>query len=128
MKRTKKETIGLLVTMKAKPSKEKEVKDFLLSGLALVSNELQTVSWFAFRINESSFGIYDTFEVEAGKQAHLKGDVAKALLAHADNLLESFDVNVSIKPVNIIASHHKPGTQNKGLLVIINAKAGKSQM
>lgn len=100
----------------------------MLSGLALVSKEPQTVSWFAFRIDENTFGIYDAFEVEAGRQAHLKGDVAKALLTHADTLLESFDVNVSIHPpVNIIASNHKSGTQNKGLLVIMNAKAGKSE-
>ncbi|MEP1488516.1 MAG: hypothetical protein ABJK28_08815 [Algibacter sp.] len=126
MKRTKKETIGLLVTMKAKSGKEQDVKDFLLSGLELVNDEPQTVSWFAYQIDESTFGIYDTFEIEAGRQAHLTGEVAKALLANADNLLESFDVNVSIQPVNVIASNHKPGIQNKGLLVIMKAKAGTS--
>ncbi len=127
MKHRKKETIGLLVTMKAKTGKEKEVKDFLLSGLPLVLQEPETVSWFALQINESTFGIYDTFEVEAGRQDHLTGEVAIALLAHADNLLESFDVNTSIQPVNVIASNHKSGTQKKGLLVIMNAQAGKSE-
>lgn len=127
MKHAKKETIGLLVIMKAKPGKEQDVKSFLLSGLGLVNNEPQTVSWFAFQIDDSTFGIYDTFEVEAGRQAHLTGEVAKALVANADDLLESFDVNLSIQPVNVIASNHKPGTQNKGLLVIMKAKAGKSK-
>ncbi|MEP5340702.1 MAG: hypothetical protein ABJL44_13235 [Algibacter sp.] len=126
MKRTKKETIGLLVTMKAKSGKEQDVKDFLLSGLELVNDEPQTVSWFAYQIDESTFGIYDTFEIEVGRQAHLTGEVAKALLANSDNLLESFDVNVSIQPINVIASNHKPGIQNKGLLVIMKAKAGTS--
>ncbi|GAA4273181.1 hypothetical protein U6A24_07885 [Aquimarina gracilis] len=127
MKHRKKETIGLLVTMKAKAGKEKEVKDFLLSGLPLVLQEPETVSWFALQIDDSTFAIYDTFEVEGGRQEHLTGEVAIALLAHADNLLESFDVKVSIQPVNVIASNHKPGTQKKGLLVIMNAQAGKSE-
>ncbi|AUP81238.1 putative quinol monooxygenase [Flavivirga eckloniae] len=127
MTHTQNETIGLLVTMKAKAGKAKAVKDFLLSGLPLVLQEPETVSWFAFQIDENTFGIYDTFEIEAGRQAHLKGEVAKALLANADSLLESFDVNVGIKPVNVIASNHKPGVQNKGLLVIMNAKAGNSE-
>ncbi len=127
MKHRKKETIGLLVTMKAKAGKEKEVKDFLLSGLPLVLQEPETVSWFALQIDDSTFGIYDTFEVEAGRQEHLTGEVAIALLAHADNLLESFDIKVSIRPVNVIASNHKPGTQKKGLLVIMNVKTGKSE-
>ena len=127
MENTKKETIGLLVAMKAKSGKEQEVKDFLFSGLPLALEEPATLSWFAFQIDNHTFGIYDTFEVEAGRQAHLTGDIAKALLANADHLLESFDVNASIQPVNVLASSLKPGIQNKGLLVIMNAKAGKSE-
>ncbi len=127
MKNKKKETMGLLVTMKAKAGKTKDVRDFLFSGLPLVLQESETVSWFAFQIDNNTFGIYDTFETETGRQAHLKGEVAKALLAHADDLLENFDANASIQFVNVIASNHKPGTQNKGLLVIMNAKAGKSE-
>lgn len=127
MKNKKKETIGLLVTMKAKAGKEQDVKDFLINGLGIVNKEPQTLSWFAFQIDENTFGIYDTFEAEAGRQAHLTGDVAKALLANADHLLESFDANLSIQPVNVFASNHKPGTQNKGLLVIMNTKSGMSK-
>lgn len=126
MNDTKKETIGLLVIMKAKPGKEQAVKNFLLGGLTLVNQEPKTVSWFAFQIDQSTFGIYDTFEVEAGRQAHLTGEVAKALLANADDLLENFDANSSIQTVNVVASNHKVGFQNKGLLVIMKAKEGKS--
>lgn len=127
MKHTKKETIGLFVTLKAKEGKEQEVKDFLISGLPLVLQEPKTVSWFGFQIDTNMFGIYDTFELEEGRKAHLKGEVAKALLSNADHLLENFDVNVSIEFVNIIASNHKYGTQKNGLLVIMNAKSGKSE-
>lgn len=125
MKNKENERIGLLVTMKAKPGKENDVKNFLLGGLALVNNEPKTISWFAFQIDERTFGIYDTFEMEEGRQAHLTGEVAKALLTSADDLLESFDVNLSIKPIKLVASNHKIGSQNKGLLVIMKAKEGK---
>ncbi len=126
MNDAKKETIGLLVIMKAKPGKEQDVKNFLLGGLSLVLQEPQTVSWFAFQIDERTFGIYDTFEVEEGRQAHLSGEVAKALLANASNLLENFDAQTSIQPINVIASNHKAGFQNNGLLVIMKVKQGKS--
>ncbi|BFP39461.1 hypothetical protein FGF1_03060 [Flavobacteriaceae bacterium GF1] len=127
MKNTQKETLGLLVTMKAKPGKEQEVKDFLLGGRTLVDQEPQTVSWFAFQIDERTFGIYDTFEVEEGRQAHLTGPVAKALLANADDLLERFDAKKDIRPIHVVASNHKQGIHNKGLLVIMKAKVGKSK-
>ncbi len=127
MKHAKKETIGLLVTMKAKAGKEQEVKNFLFSGLPLVLQEPKTVSWFGFQIDDNTFGIFDTFELEEGRKTHLKGEVAKALLSNAEHLLENFDANVSIEFVNVIASNHKYGTQTNGLLVIMNAKAGKSE-
>ncbi len=123
----KQERMGLLVILKAKAGKEKEVENFLLSGLGLVNNEPQTEAWFAFRIDESTFGIYDTFNGEDGRQAHLSGEVAKALLANADNLLEDFSVESSIQPINLVAAEHKAGTQKRGLLVIMNAQQGKSK-
>lgn len=126
MQDTKKETIGLLVIMKAKPGKEQDVKNFLLGGLSLVNQEPQTVSWFAFQIDDSTFGIYDTFQLEEGRQAHLTGEVAKALLANAGDLLENFDPKTSIQVIDVLASNHKKGTQNKGLLVIMKAKEGKA--
>lgn len=126
MNSTKKETIGLLVIMKAKPGKEQDVKNFLLGGLSLVNQEPQTVSWFAFQIDSKTFGIYDTFEVEEGRQAHLQGEVAKALLANADDLLEDFDADTDIQAIDVLASNHKSGLQNKGLLVIMKSKEGKT--
>ena len=124
---TKKEEIGLLVIMKAKPGKEEALKSFLFGGLDLVNQEPLTLSWYAFQIDANTFGIYDTFEVEAGRQAHLKGEVAAALLANAGELLENFDASTAVQTVNIIASNHKKGAQNNGLLVIMKAKKGKSK-
>ncbi|WP_367583588.1 putative quinol monooxygenase [Aquimarina sp. 2304DJ70-9] len=126
MKESTKEIIGLLVTMKAQSGKEQAVKDFLLGGLSLVNQEPLTQSWYAFQINENTFGIYDTFEAEEGRQAHLSGEVAKALLANAGDLLVDFDVNVHIQAVDLTASEFKKGQENKGLLVIMKANAGKS--
>lgn len=126
MNSTKNETIGLLVIMKAKPGKEQDVKNFLLGGLALVNQEPQTVSWFAFQIDSKTFGIYDTFEVEEGRQAHLTGEVAKALLANAGDLLEDFDPSTDIQPTDVLASNHKSGLQNNGLLVIMKSKEAKT--
>lgn len=127
MNSTKKETIGLLVIMKAKPGKEQDVKKFLLGGLALVNQEPQTVSWFAFQIDNNTFGIYDTFEVEEGRQAHLTGEVAKALLANAGDLLENFDPSTDIQAIDVLASSHKSGLQNKGLLVTMKSKEAKTK-
>ncbi len=124
---SKKENIALLVTMKAKLGKEENVKEFLKNGLALVNEEPETIAWFAFQINENTFGIYDTFDNESGRQAHLNGKVAKALLENADDLLESFEVSSAILPADIIATNHKKGTQNKGLLVIMEAKDESNQ-
>lgn len=122
-----KENIGLLVTMKARPGKEQDVRDFLLGGLPLVNQEPETQSWYAFQIDEHTFGIFDTFKSEDGRQAHLAGEVAKALLANAEDLLADFDVNVSIQPIDMIASNFKNGRENNGLLVIMKAKEGKSE-
>jgi len=121
-----KEKIGLLVTMKAKSGKEQEVKEFLKNGLHLVNQEPGTESWYAFQIDESTFGIFDTFSNEEDRQAHLTGEVAKALLANAGEILEDFEVNESIQPVDVIASKLSKGNENKGLLVIMKAKELKS--
>ena len=90
--------VGLLVRLDAKPGKEAEVEQFLRSGLAIVQEEPATVDWFAIRIAPSTFGIVDTFPDEAGRQAHLAGRVAAALMAKASDLfakppsIEKFDV------------------------------------
>jgi len=79
--------LALLVRLEAKPGKEEEVAEFLRSALALAQGESGTISWFAFRIGFSTFGIFDTFNDEAGRQAHLAGQIAAALMAKAPELL-----------------------------------------
>ncbi len=79
--------LGLLVTLKAKNGKEQEVSDFIKGALPLAQEEAKTITWYAFRIDASTFGIFDTFESEEGRNAHLNGDIAKALMEKADELL-----------------------------------------
>ena len=71
---------ALYVPLQAKPGKEKEVADFLRSAVPLVNDEPGTVSWFAIQEGPSSFAIFDTFDDEAGRDAHLNGKVAAALM------------------------------------------------
>ena len=79
--------VALLVRLEAKPGKEDEVADFLRGGLAIVEEEPATIAWFALRLGPSTFGIFDAFPDEAGRQAHLSGRVAAALMAKAPDLL-----------------------------------------
>ncbi len=78
---------ALLARLEAKPGKEAELESFLRSALPLAESEPATVAWFAIRFGVSSFGIYDAFPDEAGRQAHLNGEIARALFAKADELL-----------------------------------------
>jgi quinol monooxygenase YgiN len=80
-------TVGLLVRLEAKPGKEAEVENFLKSGLALVEDEPETTVWFAIRMGQSTFGIFDAFPNDSGRKAHLSGRVAAALMAKASDLL-----------------------------------------
>ena len=79
--------VALYVPLEAKPGKEKEVAEFLKSALPLVDAEPGTVSWYAIQNGPSSFAIFDTFDDEFGRNAHLNGKVAAALMAKADELL-----------------------------------------
>ena len=79
--------VGLYVRLEAKSGKEADVEAFLRSGLALVEQEPGTTAWFAIRMGASTFGIFDVFPDEAGRQAHLAGRVAAALMAKAPELL-----------------------------------------
>src|SRR5499427_10855728 len=72
--------VALYVPLEAKPGKEKEVAEFLKSALPLVDAEPGTVSWFAIQEGPSSFAIFDTFNDENGRNAHLNGKVAAALM------------------------------------------------
>jgi quinol monooxygenase YgiN len=77
---------GLLASLQARPGKEAEVEAFLKSARPLVLEETKTTTWFAFKIGLSTFGIFDTFADEDGRNAHLTGEVAKALFARAEEL------------------------------------------
>ncbi|WP_212001878.1 putative quinol monooxygenase [Chitinophaga sp. HK235] len=78
---------GLLVRLNAKPGKEDELAAFLRGGLPIVSGEPATISWYAIQMAPSVFGIFDTFSDDAGRQAHLAGQLAAALMAKAPDLL-----------------------------------------
>jgi quinol monooxygenase YgiN len=77
---------ALFVRLEAKPGKEQEVETFLMGGLPLVEAEPATIAWFGLRLGPSTFGIFDAFPDEAGRQAHLAGKVAEALMAKAADL------------------------------------------
>src|SRR5271167_1920455 len=79
--------VALLVRLEAKPGKEGDVEAFLRGGLAVVQEEPATIAWFAIRLGPSTFGIFDAFPDDAGRQAHLSGRVAAALMAKASELL-----------------------------------------
>ncbi len=78
---------ALYVHLEAKPGQEPEVEKFLRAGLAVVQQEPATTAWFALRLGPSTFAIFDTFPDDAGRQAHLSGKVAAALMAKASDLL-----------------------------------------
>jgi quinol monooxygenase YgiN len=79
--------VALLVRLEAKAGKESEVEKFLKSGLSIVEEEPATITWYAIKLGPSTYGIFDTFPDENGRQAHLSGKVAAALMAKASELL-----------------------------------------
>jgi len=92
---------ALYVHMEAKPGKEAEVQKFLEDGLALVNQEPATTAWFAMKMGGTSFGIFDVFPDEAGRNAHLNGQVAAALMAKAGEL---FATPPKIEKIDILAA------------------------
>src|ERR1700749_1703909 len=86
------EKLALLARLEAKPGKEQEVADFIKRALPLAQAETATVRWYALQIGPSTFGIFDTFADEAGREAHLGGEIAKALMAQAPDLLAATPV------------------------------------
>jgi quinol monooxygenase YgiN len=92
--------VALLVRLEAKPGKEADVENFLRGGLAMVQQEPATTAWFALRLGPSTFGIFDAFPDEAGRQAHLSGKVAAALRAQAPELLAQPPV---IEKIDVLA-------------------------
>ena len=81
------EKFSILARLEAKAGKEKEVLEFLKSALPLAEGEPGTIRWYALQIGPSTFGIFDTFETEQGREAHLNGPIAAALMANASSLL-----------------------------------------
>ena len=79
--------LALYATLKAKPGKETEVEQFLKQGAELARAESGTVTWYAIKEDDGRYGIFDTFNDEAGREAHLNGEIAKALMAKAGDLL-----------------------------------------
>ncbi len=93
--------VGLLARLVAKPGKENAVADLLKGAISLANAEHNTVTWYAFQLDSNTFGIFDTFPNEAGRQAHLSGPIAAALMAHADELLSEAP---DIKMTTVLAS------------------------
>ena len=79
-------TVALFARLEAKAGKENEVAKFLETGLAMANQETTTPIWFALKLGPATFGIFDAFTDESGRQAHLNGPIAKALMAQAPDL------------------------------------------
>ena len=93
--------VALFVQLEAKPGKEADVEEFLRGGLALVEEEPATIAWFALRLGPSTYGIFDAFPDDAGRQAHLAGRVAAALMSKAADLLAK---PPAIEKIDILAA------------------------
>jgi quinol monooxygenase YgiN len=94
-------TVALLAKLEAKPGKEEEVAALLKGALPLANAEPATTVWFALKLGPSTFGIFDAFPDDAGRQAHLSGQIAAALMAKAPELLAQ---PPTIQPVDILAA------------------------
>jgi quinol monooxygenase YgiN len=90
-----------LVRLEAKPGKETMVQDFLVSAAALANQEQRTTVWFALRLGPSTFGVFDAFADDAGRQAHIEGPIAQTLMAKAPELLSQ---PPQIDPVDVLAA------------------------
>ena len=93
--------LALYARLEAKPGKEKEAEQFLQSALPMAEEEQDTIAWFAIRMGPSTFGIFDAFNDEAGRQAHLSGKIAAALMVKAPDL---FAKTPEISKVDILAA------------------------
>jgi quinol monooxygenase YgiN len=78
--------VSIWAQLEAKPGKEKEVEEFLKSAQPLAEREAGTLSWYAIKLGQGKYGIFDTFADENGRNAHLNGEIAKALFARAGEL------------------------------------------
>ena len=93
-------TVGVLALLEAKPEKAADLAALLEQARELALAEEQTVSWYAFKVDEVTYRIFDTFETDAGRQAHLAGEIAQALMKVAPELLAT---DPDIRPVELLA-------------------------
>ena len=94
-------TVGLLVRVEAKADKVADVERFLEGGLDIVNEEPDTIAWFAIKMGPRSYGIFDVFPSDEGRQAHLEGRVAEALMAQASDL---FSEPPDIGQIDVLAA------------------------
>lgn len=92
---------ALFVKLKAQAGKESEVENFLKGGLDFVNQESLTRNWYAVKFDDSTFGIFDTFDDDEGRDAHLGGQLAAALMEHAERLLAE---PPSIEKIDVLAA------------------------
>jgi quinol monooxygenase YgiN len=92
--------LGILALLEAKPGKGDDLADFLRSGRELAAREEGTVTWYAFKVADTTYGIFDTFDAEEERQAHLNGEIPKALGQVGSELLAS---DPDIRTVEILA-------------------------
>ncbi|WP_229743809.1 putative quinol monooxygenase [Aliidongia dinghuensis] len=95
----------MFVRLEAKPGMEQAVEAFLAAGLELTNQEVATPIWFALKLSPTTFGVFDAFASEEHRQAHLAGDMAKALMSRVDELLAS---PPSVEPVDILGMKNQP--------------------
>ena len=93
--------LSLFVRLESKPGKEEQLSTFLMQALELANREATTPLWFALRLGPSTFGVFDAFRDEAGRQNHLNGPIAKALMARAGELLAKPPV---IEPLDVLGA------------------------
>ena len=94
-------TKAIWVMLKAKPGKEADVEAFLKQGAVMSNDEPQTVTWYGVKMGPGVYGVFDTFEDEAGRDAHMNGEIAKALMANAPDL---FSNELRIEKMDILAA------------------------
>src|ERR1700736_1812976 len=122
------EAIGLLVTLEARAGKEADAEEFLKSAQPLALDEKGTLKWYAIKLGPGKFGVFDTFANEAGRNAHLTGEIAKALGARANEL---FAVPPQIEKLEVLAStplkHFSPGASAQDVPTPISGALGQVQ-
>jgi quinol monooxygenase YgiN len=92
---------AIWVMLKAKPGKEADVEAFLKQGATMSNDEPETVTWYGVQVGPGMYGVFDTFDDEAGRDAHMNGEIAKALMANAPDL---FSNEIKIEQMEILAS------------------------